>query len=208
MKILGVDTTRKNAYIFLINGRDRVMDSLGDNEKQSENLMSHIDKVLQDCKLSLQDFDAFAIVSGPGSFTGIRVGMATIKAFAYAYNKPIISTDIFDILRDAVASGTIILECTSNSVYYCNIENNKIKSVGVDEIANIDRFDNKITIVEEQISKNKSYNLNVLNNYTDLVFNKFLDMAKQKTFSSAPEPYYVQVSQAERNLEQKNDKKS
>lgn len=208
MKILGVDTTRKNAYVFLMNGKEQYVDILGDNEKQSENLMNHIDKVLQDNKLNLQDFDAFAIVSGPGSFTGIRVGMATIKAFAYAFNKPIICVSIFEILSEEVKNGTILLECTSNSIYYCNIKNSKIESIGVEDTSNIDKFSNKFTIVEEHLFESKSYNLNVLNNYTDLVFNKFLNMAKQKKFANSPEPYYVQLSQAERNLEQKNDTKS
>jgi len=208
MRILGIDTTRKNAYVFLINNDNLVVDALKEDEKQSENLMEHVDVVLKENNLQLKDFDAFAIVSGPGSFTGIRVGMATIKAFGYACKKPIICVNIFEILSRFIKNGTIISECTANSCYFAEVENSKIKSVGVEDIVNLDKFENKFLINEEHLLQAKAYNFNVLYNYTDLVCNHFLYMAKQKIFTDSPEPYYVQLSQAERNLEQRNDKKS
>ena len=61
--------------------------------------MPCIDKLLDEAKISLNQIDAFSCVTGPGSFTGIRVGITTIRAFAYVTEKPCIPISYFDVLR-------------------------------------------------------------------------------------------------------------
>ena len=205
MKILGVDTTRKSAMIFLINDGDNIVKILNENEKQSENLMINIDSVLKENNLELNEIDCFSIVEGPGSFTGIRVGMATIKAFAYALNKPIIAFNIFELISNYIEDGVVILECTSNSVYYCKVKSNKIMEIGVEEKVNLGKFQKLIVLQEEHFLVDEAYKYNVLviNNYVDLVFKQIKVYFNSKNFTDSPEPYYVQLSQAERNLEVK-----
>ena len=58
-----------------------------DKVMASEKLLPSIDKMLSDMGLLLSDFDDFVCVVGPGSFTGIRIGINTVRAFAYALNK-------------------------------------------------------------------------------------------------------------------------
>lgn len=207
MRILGLDTTRKSAIIFVVDNDNNIVKILDEKEKQSENLMINIDNLLNENNIDLKSIDCFAVVEGPGSFTGIRVGMATIKAMAFALSKPIISFNIFELMAGATKKATLISDCTASSVYYCDIDNFKIKEVGVEEKTNIDRFDNKIMLKEEHLSEEEAYKYNVLiiNEYLDLVFNKVKAAFKNNDFSSSPEPYYVQLSQAERNLEKKND---
>jgi len=207
MKILGLDTTKKSAMIFLIDGDKNIVNVLNENEKQSENLMIHIDEVLKANNIELKDIDSFAIVTGPGSFTGIRVGMATIKAFSYALGKPVIAFNMFELVSKFNKNGVFISECTSNSVYYSKIENYKIIEVGVEEKSNLNMFENIIVLKEEHFLESEAYKYNVLiiNNYIDLVFEQIKNDFKNKTFSVSPEPYYVQKSQAERNLEKRND---
>lgn len=207
MKILGLDTTRKSAIIFLLDGDKRIVKELSETEKQSENLMIRIDEVLNKSNINLKEIDCFAIVTGPGSFTGIRVGMATIKAFAYALKKPIISFNVFELIGNFIKEGTVISECTSNSVYYSIIKNNKIIEVGVEEKTNINKFKDIIVLQEEHFLDNEAYKYNVLiiDNYIDLLFKQVLVDYDNKNFANSPEPYYVQKSQAERNLEAKND---
>jgi tRNA threonylcarbamoyladenosine biosynthesis protein TsaB len=53
--------------------------------------MTAVDHVLKQSGLDISDMDAFAVAIGPGSFTGLRIGMSTVKGFSYATGKPIVS---------------------------------------------------------------------------------------------------------------------
>ena len=205
MKILAVDTTRKSASIFLIEDNNKKTYTLRDDEKQSEFLMLSIDKFLKENNLDITQIECFGVISGPGSFTGIRVGIATIKAFAYALNKNIISCTVFESVKNAINNGIFLTECTSNSFYYANIVNNEITDTGVIEKSELAKLNKETFVLEEEhILLNDSYKFNVLKNYSNLCCDKFIELAKLKSFTS-PEPYYIQVSQAERNLEKKDD---
>ena len=202
MNILAFDTTIKNAIIFLIQGKQSKTITLDSDEKQSEHLMLKIDKFLKDNNVELSEIDAFGVVVGPGSFTGIRVGIATVKAFAYALNKPVVALNRFEIVSSEIGIGQYLCECTSNSCYFANIKNGKIMEVGTIDNSEITDKNNLFVIREEHFFDNQAYNLNVLTNYKDLCCSKFINLATKKKFLS-PEPYYIQVSQAERNLEKK-----
>ena len=205
MNILTLDTTRKSAMIFLVKDNERKIKTLKETEKQSEHLMLNIDQFLIENNMKLADIDVFGVVVGPGSFTGIRVGIATIKAFAYALNKSVVALNLFEIVKDEIVNGQFVCECTSNSRYFANIKNGNVVEVGVIENSKLGEYKNKLFVLkEEHFSDIEAYNLNVLTNYTDLCFDKFIKLSIAKQFSS-PEPYYIQVSQAERNLEKKND---
>ena len=200
MNLLVLDTTLKTAIISL--KIDVVI--LDVNERQSEFLMLKIDELLNRNRLKINDIDVFGVVVGPGSFTGIRVGIATVKAFAYALKKPIVSLTLFDIIVDAVKNGTFLAECTSNSCYFADIKKGKIVNTGVIDKCELIKENNYFVIEEEHFSLSEAYNVNVLTNYSQLLTDQFFKMSTNKQFSM-PEPYYIQVSQAERNLEKKND---
>lgn len=205
MKILAVDTTRKAARIFLVDGKLNKVHTLKDDEKQSEFLMLNIDKFLTENSLGLSDIDVYGVITGPGSFTGIRVGIATVKAFSYALNKNVVNATVFDVVKDYVKNGVFLSECTSTSCYFADIQNGEIVETGVIDKNAIPKLSGEIFVLEEEhIFDDEAYKLNVLKNYSDLCCSKFLQLAKRKDFSN-PEPVYVQVSQAERNLEKKND---
>ena len=64
--------------------------SVPDDEKRSEKLWSEIESLLATLQLTMAEVDAFAVCVGPGGFTGLRVGIAAVKGFAVALNKPVI----------------------------------------------------------------------------------------------------------------------
>lgn len=66
----------------------------------SERLMLHIDSLLKSAHLTLADIDGFSVTLGPGSFTGLRIGIAAVKAMAYATGKPIAGVQTLDVLAD------------------------------------------------------------------------------------------------------------
>lgn len=207
MKFLGVDTTNKCAKIILACDGNIKTTSLGENEKQSENLMNRIDEFLRENDMKIKDINCFGVVVGPGSFTGIRVGVATIKAFAYALNKPVVCVNIFDVVAGAISDGVCVLKCTSTSCYYGVIECGKVKEMGVCEFSELHKFAGlkMFSLQEEHLEELNAYTFNVITNYLDLLTNKFKVLATKGVYAKTIEPLYLQLSQAERNLVKKDD---
>lgn len=207
MNFLGVDTTGKTAKIVLIAGEKKVVDKLADGEKQSENLMFHIEEILAENGLNIHNVDVFGAVVGPGSFTGIRVGVATIKAFAYALKKPLVSVNVFDVLGECVSDGVCLLNCTSTSLYYGVVVNKKIEKMGVIEESETEKFENFkcFCLEDEHLEERIAYKVNVITGYDELLLGAFNVKLACRDFSDKLEPLYIQLSQAERNLEKKND---
>ena len=92
MKILGIDTSANvaSAAICEVGENPRVIASGSINTKltHSQTLMPFIESLLSNSKTELSDIDAFAVSVGPGSFTGLRIGVSAIKGMAYGLNKP------------------------------------------------------------------------------------------------------------------------
>lgn len=90
MNILAVDTSALTATVAIIKKGVLVYENNITNAlTHSETLMPMIDMGLKSVKLTAGDIDLFAVSQGPGSFTGIRIGVAAIKALAYSVNKPV-----------------------------------------------------------------------------------------------------------------------
>ncbi|MBQ1388140.1 MAG: tRNA (adenosine(37)-N6)-threonylcarbamoyltransferase complex dimerization subunit type 1 TsaB [Clostridia bacterium] len=89
MKILAIDTSAKSASVAVTeNGEIKGEFFINTMLTHSETLMPMIDGVLKNTKISIRDIDCFAVNCGPGSFTGLRIGIAAVKGLAYALNKP------------------------------------------------------------------------------------------------------------------------
>ncbi len=90
MAILGIETSTKTGSVAIIS-RDRLICqyTLSIDITHSERLMATVDRVLKDARMSLKDIEGFAISIGPGSFTGLRVGIATVKGLAFATDLPV-----------------------------------------------------------------------------------------------------------------------
>ena len=105
MLILGVDTSGKNGSIALVQCEADVSRTLHvvplDGGAFSAQLVPHISSLLQRQGLTKQQIDAFAVVSGPGSFTGLRVGLAVIKALAEILQKPIAAVSLLQAVAQA-----------------------------------------------------------------------------------------------------------
>jgi len=98
-KLLFIDTSAAVATIAL--SSDGVLSAIRTHENAHEqaaviNFM--IEDVLQDASSKIQDVDAICICAGPGSYTGLRVGLSTAKGLAYATNKPLMLFNRLDVL--------------------------------------------------------------------------------------------------------------
>lgn len=102
MLILAADTSGKNGSLALVRFHNRVPQTLDvvpiEGGTFSAQMIPQIGGLLQKHGLRKNDMDAFAVVSGPGSFTGLRVGLAAIKALAEILNKPIATVSLLEAL--------------------------------------------------------------------------------------------------------------
>lgn len=110
MLILGADTSGKNGSIALVQlepGSARTLETVPlEGGTFSAQLVPQISDLLSRHNLTKANLDAFAVASGPGSFTGLRVGLAAIKALAEVLRKPIVAVSLLEVLgRMAVAAG-------------------------------------------------------------------------------------------------------
>ena len=97
MKILGIDTSTPIGSIALIDGDNLVAEhTLNIVQAHSSRLMPAIDTVLKWSDITADDLDGCAVGIGPGSFTGIRIGVATIKSLCYALDKPIVGVSTLE----------------------------------------------------------------------------------------------------------------
>ena len=99
MKILAIDTSSKICSVAVLEDKDIITEKHINNEiTHSQKLMPMIDEVLKECKLAIKDFDLFACSIGPGSFTGVRIGVSTIKAFCDVTNIPAVGINSLESL--------------------------------------------------------------------------------------------------------------
>lgn len=90
MKVLAIDCSAKSVSAAIADDGRLIAEAfLNIKLTHSETLMPIIGQVLSNARLTLKDIDAFAVTAGPGSFTGIRIGISGIKGMAFAENKPV-----------------------------------------------------------------------------------------------------------------------
>ena len=89
--ILAIETATRAGSVAVTRGETLLSCREGDASiSHSTNLIEMIDLVLNEVGAQLSDVDVFAVAVGPGSFTGLRIGLATVKAFAEVNQRPIV----------------------------------------------------------------------------------------------------------------------
>lgn len=166
MNILAIDTTTKIASVSVLK-EDKIYNNYIDNEiTHSEKLLPLIDNTLNEAKLTLKDISSFACINGPGSFTGIRIGLSTLKAFSQVYKKDIFSISSMSLIAyNAYVIEKInkmysinIIDARNDRVYYnmSKVSKNENGKVIIEEIFDIsnDLIDDAITNLLEFINSN------------------------------------------------------
>lgn len=107
MKVLFIDTSEKNALVALVENR-KVLSAKNDNGEKTHatNLIPLVDKVLKDAGLSINDIDLFGVANGPGSYTGLRIAIATAEALAFGNDKLIVTINTLDYIAKAAKATT------------------------------------------------------------------------------------------------------
>ena len=123
MKLLSIDTSSDVCSVAILEDDNLIKELyITDSKTHSENLMPLVDKLFKETGLQLSDMGAIACSIGPGSFTGIRIGIATVKAMAEVFNLPVIGVTSLETLAEIESNSTIVsLIDARNEQVYCGI---------------------------------------------------------------------------------------
>ena len=101
-KILCIDTTSEFCSISLFENKILIENRNSKIERShSKLIIKLIDDILTNNKLKAKELDAFSISKGPGSYTGLRIGLSSIKGFCYALDKPLIALNTLKVLAES-----------------------------------------------------------------------------------------------------------
>ena len=110
MKILAIDTTANTASVAVLENTTLLaLQTANAKNTHSEVLLPMIKACLDSVKLAAADMDAFACSSGPGSFTGVRIGAATVKGLAFGTDKPCIGVSSLEALAENLSGANGIV---------------------------------------------------------------------------------------------------
>ena len=110
MKILAIDTSALTATVAILS-EDTLLGEISTTTKltHSQTIMPMIDELLKKVNLDISDIDLFACSEGPGSFTGLRIGIGTIKGLAYGLGKPVVGVSTLEALAHNIAFSDFVI---------------------------------------------------------------------------------------------------
>ena len=101
MKILALDSSAVVASVALTDGQTLLAEyTLNRGNTHSESLLPMVESVLTKAGVAIGDIDLFAVSAGPGSFTGVRIGVATLKGLAFGQEKPCVGVSTLEALAE------------------------------------------------------------------------------------------------------------
>ncbi|MBI4640943.1 MAG: tRNA (adenosine(37)-N6)-threonylcarbamoyltransferase complex dimerization subunit type 1 TsaB, partial [Candidatus Tectomicrobia bacterium] len=110
MQVLGIDSSTSRGGVAIANEQGIVATfTLSDRLSYSQRLLSMIHLILERAHLSIEELDGFAIACGPGSFTGLRIGISMAKGLALATGKPAIGIPTLDALAYHLCFSTCLV---------------------------------------------------------------------------------------------------
>ncbi len=123
MRLLAIDAATKGLGVAIAE-EDKLLAvaALDIGKTHSQRLLPLIDDLMREGGFSPRDLDGIAVTVGPGSFTGVRIGISTAKALAYAWRKQVVGVKTLDALAcNETGRGALIcpiLDARRNEVYY------------------------------------------------------------------------------------------
>ena len=175
MKILCIDTSSNVCSVAILNDSDTIYEySTNDGLTHSQNLMPMVDKAFKTSSISFKDIDLYTCSIGPGSFTGIRIGVATIKAFVDVYNKPSIGISSLEGLAYNTNSNYVcsIIDAKHDNVYCRMYQKNENMYIPITSYMAL-----SIEECLNQLSEFKNINISFIGDgsiiYRNSILNKF-----------------------------------
>ena len=121
-RLLAVECATKRASVALLVGDDVVASrSASSDRHHAESLLAEVDALLADAAVALTDVDAFALSVGPGAFTSLRIGLATVKGLAFGSERPVAPISTLAAIAHGAPAGhervAAVLDARRGEVY-------------------------------------------------------------------------------------------
>jgi tRNA threonylcarbamoyladenosine biosynthesis protein TsaB len=158
LKILAVDSSAKSASVAVCENGKLISECfVNASLTHSRTLMPMVDNALTQADMNIGDIDAFCVNVGPGSFTGIRIGVAAVKGLALADNKPCAGVSTLESVAYNFADDSCIvcpaMDARCNQVYTAifRCTNNIVERICEDKAISIDELYAELSQYDEKI---------------------------------------------------------
>lgn len=227
MKILSLDSTSVTASAAITeNGKTLAENFINNGLTHSQTLMPLAEKTLVESGISIKDIDLLAVTNGPGSFTGVRIGIASVKGMADALNKPCFAVSTLEAIAEPLENEDVIacavMDARCNQVYTAIFENgNRLcedKAVLIDELGEeLKKYNKKVVFIGDG-AKICYEKLNELLENCEIAGENIryihassigrlaedkINKGENTTDSAKLVPFYLRLPQAERELNNK-----
>ena len=230
MKILGIDTSSLAASVAVIEDDKLICEyTINTKKTHSQKLMPMIENMLNISDIDINDIDLIAVCEGPGSFTGLRIGMSTAKAISHISKQPIITVNSVELLAGSMDMCDkhicSILDAQRTQVYTgkYKYENNELIEVEAVDVKEIDdllseigdteeewiilgeavyKYKQKINEIDNIFIPSPSHNINRASSLCAIAINKYNKGVDVHNCYSV-EPLYIRKSQAEVQYDEK-----
>ncbi|QQK07846.1 tRNA (adenosine(37)-N6)-threonylcarbamoyltransferase complex dimerization subunit type 1 TsaB [Miniphocaeibacter halophilus] len=228
MKILSIDTSTMISSCSVMEDGIIIGDyNINQELTHSETLVPMIKDLLKNLNIKIEDIDLYVVGKGPGSFTGLRIGMTVGKTFAQIFNKDIIGISTLKALASQIISDKIIvpiLDARGGRVYYgvYKYSNNEIINIEDDNLIYFDELMNKLnekydeiifvgdinSDFEMEIKENNKFSIapaslnSCIGRSLCFLANKEKNGVLEESYLTL-KPEYIRKSQAQRDLEMK-----
>ena len=231
MKILSVDSSSVSASVAITeNGATLAESFINNGLTHSQTLMPMVEKTLKDSGVSIKDIDLFAITNGPGSFTGVRIGIASVKGMADALNKKCMAISTLEVIAEPLKNedciACAVMDARCNQVYTAIFENGKRlcedKAVLIDELGvELKTYNKKVVFIGDgsvlcyEKLKDVVTDISVADENIRYIHASSIGRLAEDKIENGEEPidsaklvpYYLRLPQAERELNNKNSLK-
>ena len=226
MKILAIETSSKICGVSILEDANLIEKIVVNNGlTHSESLMPLIDEIFKETNLTLKDINLIVCDIGPGSFTGIRIGVATAKAFSDSLNIDCAGISSLEALAYNIKTEGLIcsiIDCKNDNCYYAlyKLENNQYSCIippkadtVENAISDLKNYTENIHFVGDGAIEYKDKISSLIENSNfgdDNAINTFylglagLNLYKMGNYNSNVLPLYLRKPQAERQLEEKS----
>lgn len=201
---LYIDTSSSDVSIACLKD-DTLLHSIIRNipNKHSVYTLSYIKEVLDNSNIDKKNIDNIYVVNGPGSFTGIRIGLTIAKTYSYLLDKPLIPvSSLKALVLSANKDLTLSIIKANSSNYYIGLYDNNYNEIIEEQFINRDNLIEIINKYNPYIISNDELNINDIKvNKVNLDFSKIINYYKdsKKYNSYELKPNYLKLPQAMEN---------
>ncbi len=194
MKALIFDSTSEDLLVMLISGEktDYIISS-GDKRSHNSKILELADELLERNNLTVSDIEYVSSVTGPGSFTGIRIGVSTANALSYGSGAELVDVNAFEAMAYGIKDALCLIDALHGNYYFAKITGGVISETGYMEKAQADE------------DKSDKVFRTVDRTYASKLAAVIKDKAEKNQTAKKLMPLYLRKSQAEREAEERGN---